>query len=51
MRTDLKTGRIEVLTEHFEGKRYNSPNDVVVDTMGASGSPTLFTGMTVPLSR
>jgi gluconolactonase len=34
VRTELKTGRIEVLTERFEGKRYNSPNDVVVDTKG-----------------
>jgi gluconolactonase len=34
VRTDLKTGRIEVLTERFEGKRYNSPNDVIVDTKG-----------------
>jgi gluconolactonase len=34
VRTDLKLGRIEVLTERFEGKRYNSPNDVVVDSKG-----------------
>jgi gluconolactonase len=34
VRTDLKTGEIEVLTERFEGKRYNSPNDVVVDGQG-----------------
>jgi gluconolactonase len=34
VRTDLKTARIEVLTERFEDKRYNSPNDVVVDTKG-----------------
>jgi gluconolactonase len=34
VRTDLKTNRVEVLTERFEGKRYNSPNDVVVDTKG-----------------
>jgi gluconolactonase len=34
VRTDLKLGRIEVLTERYEGKRYNSPNDVVVDTKG-----------------
>jgi gluconolactonase len=31
VRTDMKTGRIEVLTERYDGKRYNSPNDVVVD--------------------
>ena len=34
VRTDLKTGKLEVLTERYEGKRYNSPNDVVVDTKG-----------------
>jgi gluconolactonase len=31
VRTDLKTGSVEVVTERYEGKRYNSPNDVVVD--------------------
>jgi gluconolactonase len=31
VRTDMKTGRVEVLTERYEGKRYNSPNDVVAD--------------------
>jgi gluconolactonase len=34
VRTDLKTGKAEVLTEKFEGKRYNSPNDACVDTKG-----------------
>ena len=34
MHTDLKTGEVEVLTERYEGKRYNSPNDVVVDIHG-----------------
>lgn len=34
VRTDMKTGKIEVLTDKYEGKRYNSPNDVVVDTRG-----------------
>lgn len=34
VRTDMKTGQIEVLTERYEGKRYNSPNDVVVDPQG-----------------
>jgi gluconolactonase len=34
VRTDLSTGNVEVLTERFEGKRYNSPNDVVVDSHG-----------------
>jgi gluconolactonase len=34
VRTDMESGRIEVLTDRFEGKRYNSPNDVVVDIRG-----------------
>ena len=34
VRTDLETGEVEVLTERFEGKRYNAPNDVCVDTRG-----------------
>jgi gluconolactonase len=34
VRTDLATGAVTVLTERYEGKRYNSPNDVCVDTLG-----------------
>jgi gluconolactonase len=34
VRTELKSGKIEVLTERHQGKRYNSPNDVCVDTKG-----------------
>src|SRR5262245_17839072 len=34
VRTDLRTGQVTVLTERFEGKRYNSPNDVCIDTRG-----------------
>jgi gluconolactonase len=34
VRTDMKTGKTEVVTERYEGKRYNSPNDVVVDSSG-----------------
>jgi len=34
VRTDMKTGAISVLTDRFEGKRYNSPNDVCVDGAG-----------------
>jgi gluconolactonase len=34
VRTDLKTGQVTVLTERYEGKRYNSPNDVCVDAKG-----------------
>lgn len=33
-RTDLKTGKLEVLTDQFEGKRYNAPNDICVDGRG-----------------
>lgn len=34
VRTDLATGAVMVLTDRFEGKRYNSPNDVCVDPSG-----------------
>lgn len=34
VRTTLETGEVEVLTERFEGRRYNAPNDVVVDRRG-----------------
>ena len=34
VRTDLSTGKVEVLTERYEGNRYSSPNDVVVDPSG-----------------
>jgi gluconolactonase len=34
VRTDVRTNHVEVLTERYHGKRYNSPNDVVVDTNG-----------------
>jgi gluconolactonase len=34
VRTDMRTGAVEVLTERFEGKRYNSPNDLVIDHQG-----------------
>lgn len=33
-RTDLKTGHYEVLTERYDGKRYNAPNDICVDGHG-----------------
>ncbi|MBT4691872.1 MAG: SMP-30/gluconolactonase/LRE family protein [Planctomycetaceae bacterium] len=33
-RTNLESGEYEVLTEYFEGKRYNSPNDICVDAFG-----------------
>ena len=34
VRTDLTTGEVEILTDRFEGARYNAPNDVCVDTRG-----------------
>src|SRR5262249_37823606 len=34
LRTDVETGKVEVLTERFDGKRYNSPNDVIADERG-----------------
>lgn len=33
-RTDMSTSQVTVLTDRYEGKRYNSPNDVVVDKSG-----------------
>jgi gluconolactonase len=33
-RTNLKTGHYEVLTDRFDGVRYNSPNDICVDGQG-----------------
>lgn len=33
-RTDLKSGRYEVLTERYGGLRYNSPNDICTDARG-----------------
>jgi len=34
VQTDLETGEVTVLTDRFEGKRYNAPNDVCVDHQG-----------------
>jgi len=33
-RTDLSTGQYEVITERYDGVRYNSPNDICVDGLG-----------------
>ncbi|MBC8350654.1 MAG: SMP-30/gluconolactonase/LRE family protein [Planctomycetes bacterium] len=33
-RTDLTSGEYEVLTDRFEGIRYNAPNDICVDGQG-----------------
>ncbi len=32
--TNLRTGEVTVLTDRYEGKRYNSPNDVCADAEG-----------------
>ena len=34
VRTDMESGEVEVLTDRFEGRRYNSPNDLVIDGRG-----------------
>src|SRR5262249_26296341 len=34
VRTDMKSGKVTVLTDKFDGKRYNSPNDCCVDAKG-----------------
>jgi gluconolactonase len=34
VRTDMDSGKVTVLTERYQGKRYNSPNDVCVDARG-----------------
>ncbi len=33
-RTDIKTGKITVLADTFNGKRFNQPNDITVDSKG-----------------
>jgi len=33
-RTDLATGKSVVLTDKYEGKRYNNPNDLTIDSKG-----------------
>jgi gluconolactonase len=33
-RIDVHTGKVTVLTERFEGKRYNTPNDLTLDSRG-----------------
>jgi gluconolactonase len=34
VRTDMKTGEVTVLTDRYDDKRYNSPNDCCVDGKG-----------------
>lgn len=33
-RTDMKTGRVEVIAPGYEGKKFNAPNDVTMDGKG-----------------
>ncbi|MFQ5730838.1 MAG: SMP-30/gluconolactonase/LRE family protein [Planctomycetaceae bacterium] len=33
-RTDMATGDVEILTDRFEGRRYNAPNDVAATSSG-----------------
>lgn len=33
-RTDLKTGKVEVLAAQYEGKSFNAPNDITIDAKG-----------------
>ena len=33
-RTDMSSGEVEVLADNYEGKKFNSPNDLVVDRQG-----------------
>jgi gluconolactonase len=33
-RTDLKTGKVEAIATQFEGKAFNGPNDVTIDSKG-----------------
>ena len=33
-RTDLKTGKIEVLADNYQGKSFTAPNDVTIDSKG-----------------
>lgn len=33
-RTDMTTGKVEVLTDRFEGQRYNAPNDIAARSNG-----------------
>ena len=33
-RTDLKTGKVETIAAEFEGKAFNGPNDVTIDSKG-----------------
>ena len=51
-RTDLKTGKVEVIAAGFEGRPFNGPNDVTIDSKGrlyftdpapeATGKPAVY---------
>jgi gluconolactonase len=41
-----KDGKVRVLADRWKGKRFNSPNDLTIDTKGASTSPTRATSAT-----
>lgn len=34
VRSNMKTGQVEALTERYQGSRYNSPNDLAIDLQG-----------------
>ena len=44
VRTDLGTGKVEVLTDRYRGRRYNSPNDAVADARGRTWFTDPFYG-------
>jgi gluconolactonase len=46
-RTDMKTGRVEVLADRYEGKKFNAPNDVTMDGQGR----LYFTDFPAPAPR
>ena len=45
-----RDGTVRTLADRYQGKRFNSPNDVAVDARGASTSPTPATSATSPAS-
>lgn len=34
VRTDLTTGKVSIVADRYEGKRFNSPNDLALDSKG-----------------
>jgi gluconolactonase len=43
-----KDGSISTIASHFEGKKFNSPNDIVVDTKGATYWTDSAGGLVIP---